>query len=167
MALLKILRDDNDYLSKRVWEALGKIGIPAKEVLTTPSADELALEFEAHSLMPQLKIFYLVYRVFMEGKESLRAASDALIKYRLDDFGRDDLAINNVSFSEHVRGLESFFKKVLNKASVSMLFIRRRGLAYQFTDDAKQAWNWTDAFLRKYLDAGWFGFSRLTPENES
>ncbi|HEV3028546.1 MAG TPA: hypothetical protein VG457_13290, partial [Planctomycetota bacterium] len=40
------------------------------------------------------------------------------------------------------------------------------GGPHQFTEDDRKAWEWADQFLRRLLAPDWFGFSRLTPEDE-
>jgi len=169
-ALSAAMSDEDDDVRTNAGAALASIRAMAGEdvVPTMPSAEELALEFEAREMMPQLKLFYLVFRIYREGKKSLRGASKALQKHRFDELAKDDVpGFSNVSLAGHIRDLKSFFIKRLKKDSVSLFYRPKAWGGIEFTDDAQKAWEWTDGFLRDHLAADWFGFYRLTPENES
>jgi HEAT repeat protein len=121
-------------------------------------------ESEAHKNIQKFKLFYLVYRVYMEGYGSLRKASDVLDEYHFAELTGDDLPITNVSLTSNIRRLEHFFIRVFKKDSLRLLCQPIKGGPLHFTKDAQKAWGWTDTFLRKQLAPDWFGFQRLTPE---
>ena len=89
---------------------------------------EAAEQEEAKDKIPQIKLFYLVWRTYMEGKNSLRGASDALHTHRLKELAQDDLpGFSNVSLSKHIRSLEPLFKGKLNKDLSTCSIGRKQG----------------------------------------
>jgi HEAT repeat protein len=132
------------------------------------SKDESELrrwDMEASHKTRQLKLFYLVGRLFREGKTSIRSVTKSL--KRLEDrLFEDELPTTNVSFADNTEQLVNLFARILEKETVT-IYVKRIGLGNQFSDDAWQAWEWTDGFLRRHLPVEWFGFSPFTALGES
>jgi hypothetical protein len=114
--------------------------------------------------MRQLKLFYLLGRLYKEGKTSIRSVANSLRGLEKQLFA-EDLPTTNVSFSDNAEQLADLFSRVLSKEPF-VLFIKKKGRGNQFSADAWLAWEWTEAFLRRHLPPDWFGFSRLSTLEE-
>jgi HEAT repeats len=165
--LVTALQHEDDDIRTEALKGLENIG-PAGllilgEARRKPSA-ETTWDLEAYAMLKSLKLFYLVFRVYMEGERSFRKASTVLQRHCFKSLQMEKLAKNNVSFSNRTRQLEPFFTKLLGKESLKLLVRPQSGGELHFTDDAQKAWEWTDSFLRQRLPPDWFGFYRLSPE---
>lgn len=124
-----------------------------------------AMDAEARTVMPQLKLFYLTFRVYMEGKDAIRSAAESLETHRFTELTNEDLPVSHVSVSSYIRKREPLFSEIFDKGSLRLLYQPSKGERLHFTKDAQKAWEWTDTFLRYHLPGTWFGFHRLTPEH--
>jgi HEAT repeat protein len=180
-----ITRGEDDVIRKEAAQVLMRIDPDSAIAILKGEASETAAsdewDSEARDLMRQLKVFYLVGRLYKEGITSFRGAQTAIESKAsglLDRFYKDDIPTKAMSFTNNIKKspLRSFFGNALGKPNVS-LFIelsapggskRHRpptGVGERFSDDGWAAWEWTDAFLKRHLRPDWFGFDRLTPEN--
>jgi hypothetical protein len=166
--------DTNLSLFERA-RALEILGIIAEDGSKTIGASSMvrlsATEWdsEASARLPQLKLFYLVFRAYTEGEASLRKACQTLSGKHYLKLEADGLPKSVPSFSRNIKQLNPLFAKILADAQFSLFTIEkwadRKGDSIKFRDDASKAWVWTDKFLRrqKSISPAWFGFSSLTP----
>lgn len=182
----KIDRDPSATVSWAAMHALEQIDSRARDqvsgmidVLKQREAREKAT-FSGESLLDaenehlaiakidELKIFYLVGKLYAEGCQSRNDASRILdmpgVKQPPDE--RLSTSPSTISRAFKPRELPAFFKsaKVIAKDATLFDCGESGGNPAMFTREGDIAWEWTDRFLRWKLGPLWWGFrGRLTP----
>jgi HEAT repeat protein len=123
-------------------------------------------DLEAYGLMRQLKAFYLVFKAYDEGWASLRKASQQLSDRHGKSLDAEELPRHFATIARHIKKVNPLFAKIFDRPSFNAFTVsswkENEGESYKFSEEARQAWEWTHGFLRRQIGGDWFGFSPLT-----
>ena len=164
--LLAALRDQSDSVSKWAGHAISS-------VLLTSHNEKVALvaewDMEASGMMRQLKLFYLLFPAYMRGDASLRKACDANTSQYISRMLKERIPTTYPNLAPNLRKLNPLFAKIFSNVNFNIFMTNQwvKGESYKFSEDARIAWEWTDAFLRRQKsEANWYGLTTLPGEQD-